>query len=85
MGLGGTIGWLFGLILGSLLLGWLVKQAQWNLLPVILWHGTFNFFTAGDRIDAMYPAIISTLVMIFAVCIAIMYDKNFVRSTRSSS
>jgi preprotein translocase subunit SecE len=76
MGLGGTIGWLVGLIFGSLLLGWLVKQANWNLLPVILWHGTFNFFSASDKIDYLYPTIISTLVIIVSIWIGLKYGKD---------
>jgi membrane protease YdiL (CAAX protease family) len=76
MGVGGTIGWLVGLIFGSLLLGWLVKQSKWNLLPVILWHGTFNFFTASDKINPLYPAVMSTLVIVIAVWIGINYGRN---------
>ena len=76
MGIGGTIGWLVGLIFGSLLLGWLVKQANWNLLPLILWHGTFNFFSASDKIDYLYPAIISTLVIIISIWIGLKYGKD---------
>jgi membrane protease YdiL (CAAX protease family) len=78
MGLGGIIGWLVGLVAGSLLLGWLVKQSNWNLLPVILWHGTFNFFTAGDKIDYLYPAIMSSLVILITLVIAIKYGSNLV-------
>jgi len=76
MGVGGTIGWLVGLIFGSLLLGWLAKQAKWSLLPVILWHGTFNFFSASDKINYLYPAVTSTLVIIFSFWIAWSYGNN---------
>ena len=78
MGIGGTIGWLVGLICGSLLLGWLVKQANWILLPVILWHGTFNFFTASDKIGYLYPAIMSSLVIIITLAIALKYGSNLI-------
>jgi membrane protease YdiL (CAAX protease family) len=82
MGVGGTIGWLVGLIFGSLLLGWLVKQAHGILLPVILWHGTFNFFTSGDKIDDAYPAVMSTLTIIVAVWIAMRYGDDLSRMKR---
>ena len=76
MSFGGTIGWLIGLIFGSLILGWLVKQSSWNLWPVILWHGSFNFFTASDRIGYAYPALMSTLVILISIWIGIIYGRN---------
>jgi len=72
----GTIGWLIGLICGSLLLGWLVKQSNWNLWPVILWHGTFNFVVAGDRISFLFPSIVSSFVIIAALWIARKYGSD---------
>ena len=76
MSFGETIGWLIGLIFGSLILGWLVKQSSWNLWPVILWHGSFNFFTASDRIGYVYPAVMSTLVILISIWIGIIYGRN---------
>ncbi len=76
MGLGGSIGWLVGLIFGSLLLGWLVKQSDWNLWPVILWHGTFNLFTASDLIHPLFPGVISALVIVASMWIARRYGEN---------
>jgi uncharacterized protein len=75
-GLGGTIGWVVGLMFGSVLLGWLVKRSQWILWPVIFWHGTFNLFTAGDRIGSTVPAFVSTLVLVIVVWIVWRYGKN---------
>jgi len=72
----GIIGWLVGLVFGSLLLGWLVKQARYVLWPVVLWHGTFNFFTAGDRINPMVPGFMSALVIITVFWIARKYGEN---------
>ena len=63
-GVGVTIGWVSGLIFGSTLSCWLEKQSKWSLMPAIFWHGTFDFFTAGDRIINNVPAIISTLAMV---------------------
>jgi membrane protease YdiL (CAAX protease family) len=76
MGFFGTIGWVAGLVFGSLLLGWLVKQAKFNLWPVILWHGTFNFFTTSDRIHPLIPGVMSFLVIISALWIARRYGEN---------
>ena len=76
MGWFGTIGWAVGLVFGSLLLGWLVKQAQFILWPVILWHGTFNFFTTSDRLNPLIPGLMSFMVIIFALWIARRYGAN---------
>jgi membrane protease YdiL (CAAX protease family) len=76
MGWFGTIGWVVGLVFGSLLLGWLVKQAKFNLWPVIFWHGTFNFFTVSDQIDPMYPSLMSALVIAIVLWIARRYGEN---------
>lgn len=77
MGAFAILGWVTGLVFGSLLLGWLVKKAHWNLWPVILWHGTFNFFTTGDRLSALIPAVMSMLVILLVLWITRNYDKNF--------
>jgi membrane protease YdiL (CAAX protease family) len=76
MGFVGTIGWIVGLVFGSLLLGWLVKQSQFSLWPVILWHGTFNFFTTSDRVNPAIPALMSFMVIIFALWIARRHGAN---------
>lgn len=77
MGVGGTVGWVVGLIFGSFLLGWLVKRSDWSLWAVILWHGTFNLFTTSDSIHSAYPATISTLVIVVVFWIVRAYDKDF--------
>lgn len=76
MGWFGTLGWVVGLVFGSLLLGWLVKQSDFSLWAVILWHGTFNFFTASDRINPIYPGLVSTLVIVAALWIARRYGAD---------
>lgn len=77
MGWFGILGWVVGLVFGSFLLGWLVKRSRFNLWPVILWHGTFNFFTVSDRIDPLFPALISAQVIIFALWLARRYNDEF--------
>jgi membrane protease YdiL (CAAX protease family) len=80
MGVGGTIGWVVGLTFGSLLLAWIVIQSRWNLWPVILWHGTFNFFTTSERLDPLFPAVMSMLVILLVVWVARTYGEHLDRS-----
>ncbi len=76
MGLVGAFGWIVGIIFGSFLLGWLAKQSNWNLWPVILWHGTFNLFTTSDRINPLFSGLMSMMIVIFVLWIARKYDDN---------
>ncbi|MCA9927322.1 MAG: hypothetical protein KC419_02550 [Anaerolineales bacterium] len=47
-----------------------------NLWPVILWHGTFNFFTAGDQLNPAFPGFMSAMVIIVILWIARRYGQN---------
>lgn len=76
MGWFGTFGWVVGLVFGSLLLGWLVKQAGFNIWPVILWHGTFNFFAVSDQINPLFPGLMSAMVIATVLWIARRYGEN---------
>ncbi len=76
MGWFGTIGWIVSLVFGSLLLGWLAKQSRFNLWPVILWHGTFNFFTVSDQINPLFPGLMSAMVITLVLWIARRYGEN---------
>lgn len=81
MGIISILGWIVGLVFGSLLLGWLVKQSQWSLWAVILWHGTFNLFTTSDLINPLYPGIMSALVILIVLWIARRYGEDLDWST----
>ena len=76
MGWFGTLGWVVGLVFGSLLLGWLVTQAKLSLWPVILWHGTFNFITVSDQIDPLFPTLMSAMVIVTVLWVARTYGEN---------
>jgi membrane protease YdiL (CAAX protease family) len=76
MGGFGVVGWVVSLVFGSLLLGWLVKQARFNLWPVILWHGTFNFFTVSDQIKPIFPGLMSAMVIVIVLWLARKYGEN---------
>lgn len=81
MGWFGTIGWVVGLVFGSRLLGWLVKQSRFNLWPVIIWHGTSNFFTVSEKINPLFPGLMSALVIAVVLWIAREYGENLASST----
>jgi len=85
MGLFGTIGWAVELVFGSLLLGWLVTQSEGNLWPVILWHGTFNLLTTSERIDPIFPSMMSLMVIVSVLWITRQYGVNLTLAEENTS
>lgn len=68
-----AIGWFFGLMSGAILFTWLYNSTGGNLLAVALWHGAFNFITASAAGEGLGAAIMSTLVMVWAVALIFIY------------
>lgn len=68
-----AIGWFFGLMSGAILFTWLYNSTDGSLLAVALWHGTFNFITASAAGEGLGAAIMSTLVMVWAVALIFIY------------
>lgn len=75
MKLGFTIFPLFvlGIMAGSVVYTWLLNSTKGNLLTAILFHSTFNFITASKAGEGMPAALVSTLVIIWAICIIFFY------------
>lgn len=63
----GAVGWVIGLVAGSLLLAWMTQQAHWSILPVLIWHAGFDLLTAADQSSGIIAAAISTVVIIQGV------------------
>lgn len=64
-----AIGWALGLTCGSILFAWLFNSANGSILIVAVWHGCFNFITASDAGNGVLAAVVSTLVMVWAVAV----------------
>jgi len=62
-----AIGWLLGLICGAVLLTWLFNSTGGSILIVAIWHGCFNFISASNAGNGILAAVVSSLVMIWAV------------------
>ena len=67
-----TIGWAVALVAGSFWLGWLARLGRWSIVPVVLWHGGFDFLTSSDLGPSTFPATISTLVMVQAAVVVVL-------------
>jgi membrane protease YdiL (CAAX protease family) len=68
-----AIGWAFGLFTGAILLTWLFNSANGSVLITAVWHGCFNFITASDAGNGILAAVVSTIVMVWAVGVVFIY------------
>ncbi|MGO4691808.1 CPBP family intramembrane glutamic endopeptidase [Glaciibacter sp. 2TAF33] len=67
-----TIGWAVALVAGSFWLGWLARLGRWSIVPVVLWHGGFDFLTSSDLGPSTFPATVSTIVMAQAAVVVVL-------------
>ena len=65
-----VLGWLVGLLAGSVLLTWLYRGSGRSILLVAAWHTVFNVATATDATAGTPAAVASTLVIVVALVIA---------------
>jgi membrane protease YdiL (CAAX protease family) len=68
-----AVGWLFGLVAGAILFSWLYNSTEGSLPIVAVWHGAFNFITASAGGAGLIAAILSTIVMVWAVVVIILF------------
>lgn len=66
-----VMGWLVGLFAGAVVLTWLYNSANESILIVAVWHGCFNFITASIAETGMLPAVMSTIVILWAVLVIV--------------
>ena len=66
-----TIGWVLGLLAGSIVLTRLYVGSGRSVLLVALWHTAFNFTSATTATQGLSAAITSTAVMVAAVVVLV--------------
>ena len=68
-----AIGWVIGLFAGAIVFTWLFNSAEGSILIVAIWHGCFNFISASDAGNGLLAAVVSTIVMIWAIVVVFVY------------
>ncbi len=69
-----VIGFLLGILAGAIVFTWLYNSTDGSILIVALFHGVFNFTTGCTACKAgMISAIISTLIMVWAVIVMVLF------------
>jgi membrane protease YdiL (CAAX protease family) len=70
---GMAVGWLIGLFAGAIVLTWLFNSTGGSVLLVAVWHGCFNFITASSAGDGLLAAIVSVIVIVWAVVVIVLF------------
>jgi membrane protease YdiL (CAAX protease family) len=68
-----AIGWAIGLFAGAIVFTWLLNSTSGSILVVAVWHGCFNYITASSAGNGMLAAVVSTVVMVWAVVVIFIY------------
>jgi membrane protease YdiL (CAAX protease family) len=75
-----AVGWVIGLFAGAVVLTWLYNSANDSILMVAIWHGCFNFMTASKADVGILPAVVSTIVIVWAVVVIVRYKPKYLMS-----
>jgi hypothetical protein len=65
--------WFLGLVAGAIIFTWLFNSRQGSILMVALFHGTLNFATASSIENGLVAALLSMLVMVWAVVLVYVF------------
>ncbi len=73
LGLGMLPMFSLGVLAGAIALTWLYNTTNGSILMLALWHGMFDFLSAAKVDDGTIAAIMSTVFMIWAIVVVIVY------------
>jgi membrane protease YdiL (CAAX protease family) len=66
-------GFALGVAAGSIVYTWLYNRTGGSILAAALFHGSFNFVTASRAGTGLVAAVVSTLIMLWAVAIVVRW------------
>jgi membrane protease YdiL (CAAX protease family) len=75
-----AIGWIIGLYAGAIVFTWLFNSTEGSILVVAVFHGCFNYMSASSAGNGLLAAIVSTMVMIWAVVVVLLYKPKTLSS-----
>ena len=68
-----AVGWLFRMFSGAVVFTWLFNNTGGSVLIAAIWHGCLNTMSGSSAGDGMLAAIVSTLVMVWAVIVVLVF------------
>ena len=75
-----AIGWAIGLFAGAIVFTWLLNSTEGSILTAAIFHGCFNYITSSNAGDGLLAAVVSTIVMIWAVVVIFLYKPKTLSS-----
>jgi membrane protease YdiL (CAAX protease family) len=75
-----AVGWLIGLFAGAVFLTWLYNSSKDSILIVAIWHACFNYMTASTAETGVLPAVLCTIVMVWALFLIIFTKPKYLMS-----
>lgn len=76
-----VIGWAIGLYAGAIVFTWLINRTEGSILIAAVFHGCFNYITSSNAGGGLLAAVVSTIVMIWAVLVMVIYKPRTLSST----
>jgi uncharacterized protein len=76
-----AIGWAIGLYAGAIVFTWLINRTEGSILIAAVFHGCFNYITSSNVGGGLLAAVVSTIVMIWAVLVMVIYKPKTLSST----
>jgi uncharacterized protein len=68
-----AVGWAIGLFAGAIVFTWLFNSSNGSILLAAIFHGCFNFITASNAANGILAAVVSTIVMVWAVLVILIF------------
>ena len=75
-----AIGWAIGLFAGAIVFTWLLNSVQGSILIVAVFHGCFNYISASSAGNGLLAAVVSTVVMVWAIAVVFLYKSQTLSS-----
>jgi membrane protease YdiL (CAAX protease family) len=75
-----AIGWSIGIFTATVVFTWLLNSTEGSILITTIFHGCFNYMSASNAGDGLLAAIVSTMVMIWAVVVIFLYKPRTLSS-----
>jgi len=70
----GTVGWLFSLVTGSILMTWLFNRSHGSVLAVALFHGVLDIVMTSP-VKGPLPFVMGAIITLFGLAIPILLGR----------
>jgi uncharacterized protein len=72
MGMGEALGWLFSILMGSMLMTWLFNASRGSILAVAVFHGVLDIVMTSP-VKGRLPSVMGAIITIFGVGVPLVF------------